>query len=131
MKINKSCIEILSGSSREMDKTYDFGAVVGLSDLSEGSLDKSLSRHVVEPAAEVCSKILSGLDLAGENGVGLQGSPDGHIGNRGLVADEVAAKGQVVVQLLEDHIQGLEVRAVDNILALVNKVVHLESKRGV
>jgi hypothetical protein len=37
----------------------------------------------------------------------------------------------VVVQLLEDHIQGLEVRAVDNILALVNKVVHLESKRGV
>lgn len=64
---------------------------------------------MVEPTGEVGTKVLSGLNLAGENGVGLKSTPDGDIGNRGLVADKVAAKGQVVVQLLEDDVQGLEV----------------------
>jgi len=81
---------------------------------------------VVEPASNVDTEILAGLELAGENGVGLQGTPESNIGSSDLVSNKEATKGQVVVELLEDDIQALEVRGVDNILALVNEVIDLE-----
>lgn len=83
---------------------------------------------MVEPASNVDTEILAGLELAGENGVGLQGTPESNIGSGNLVSNKEATKGQVVVELLEDDIQALKVRGVDNILAPVNEVIDLESR---
>lgn len=83
---------------------------------------------MVEPASNVDTEILSGLELAGENSVGLQGTPESNIGSSDLVPNKEATKGQVVVELLEDDVQALEVGGVDNILAPVNEVVDLESR---
>lgn len=81
---------------------------------------------MVEPTAEINSEILASLELTREDGVGLEGSPQSNISHRDMVADKEAAKGQVVVKLLKNHVQRLEVRRVDDVLAPVDELVNLQ-----
>lgn len=105
--------------------TYSLGALGSLGQLGKGDSDKRLGIDVVEPTAQVNSEILASLELTRKDGVGLEGAPKSDIGDRDFVADKVAAKSQVVVQLLKNHVQRLEVVRVDNILAFVDELVNL------
>lgn len=109
-----------------MSGTYSFGALSSLGLLSKSNSNERLGRDVVEPTAEINSEILASLELTREDGVGLEGSPESNISRRDLVADKETAKGQVVVELLKNHVHRLEVGRVDDVLALVDELVNLQ-----